>query len=114
MIQAVYDKENHSLTMDGHAGAGPIGYDLVCSSASILAYTLGANVSQMEALGQAEVMHLDLQSGHAEIVCKPGAKSAAIVGLVFDAICVGFEMLARTYPQYISYKVVGSGIENAE
>lgn len=114
MIQAVYDKEKYSLTMDGHAGAGPIGYDLVCSSASILAYTLGANVSQMEALGQAEVIHLELQSGHAEIVCKPGEKSAAIVGLVFDAICVGFEMLSRTYPQHISYKVVGSGIEKAE
>lgn len=108
MIQVVYDKAKHSLTMDGHANAGPIGHDLVCSAASILAYTLAGNVSYMASLGQVQEneTRIDMQNGHTEIACIPVPESAAIVTVVLDAICVGFEMLADTYPQHISYKVI--------
>ncbi len=51
MIKVIYYREYNRLTVEGHAGSGPEGHDLVCASASALALTLAGNVAHMEAIG---------------------------------------------------------------
>ena len=105
MIQAVYYRKYNRLTVTGHAGAAEPGQDLVCASASILAYTLAANVANMADNGQVREPIIQLVEGDAEISCNPRHNLKASVTLVFDSICVGFEKLAHDYPEYISYEI---------
>lgn len=105
MIQAVYHRNYHRLTVEGHARSGEPGHDLVCASASMLAYTLAANVANMADHGQVRAPVMDLNPGNAEVNCNPISRYKATVTLVFDAICVGFELLAHDYPENISYEI---------
>ena len=107
MIKAVYYRSYNRLTVEGHANSGEPGHDLVCAGASTLVYTLAANVGNLEANGQARNPIVKLDTGCAEISCEAKRKSEAMVGRIFEAVCVGFEMLAQSYPQYITYEIHG-------
>ena len=105
MIQVVYYRKYNRLTVKGHANAGEPGHDLVCAACSALAYTLAANVGNMEANGHVRNVTMKLEPGDAEICCDVRSGSRSIVARIFEAICVGFEMLATNNPQYISYEI---------
>ena len=105
MIHAVYYRKFHRLTVTGHAGAAEPGHDLVCASASMLAYTLAANVANMADNGQVREPIIRNNEGDTEISCNPRHNLKASVTLVFDSVCVGFELLAHDYPEYVSYKI---------
>ncbi len=107
MIQVTYYKQYNRVTVDGHAGSGPEGHDLVCASASALALTLAANVAHMEAQDAVYDTHVDLKEGNAEIQCTPYRRYKDSVAQIYRAICVGFELLATKYPQNISYEIRG-------
>lgn len=107
MIQVTYYKEYHRVTIEGHAYSGTPGHDLVCAGASTLAYTLAANVARLDALNQVRDSVISLESGKAEICCKARGKYSAIVSLIFNAVCSGFELMARDNPDYISYEIRG-------
>ena len=81
------------------------GHDLVCAGASTLAYTLAANVGRMEEMGLTRDAVATLEPGKAEISCKPRTKYTSLVGAIFNSVCVGFELLARDNPDYISYEI---------
>ena len=105
MIQVVYYRPYNRLTIEGHALAGEPGKDLVCAGCSALAYTLAANVGNLENNGQVKDVIVKLEPGKAEISCRPRTKYTAMVARIFEAVCVGFEMLAASNPQYISYEI---------
>ena len=105
MIQAIYYRKYNRLTVIGHANSAEHGHDLVCASASILAYTLAANVANMADSGQVRQPVIENREGNTEISCVPRHNLKASVTLVFDSVCVGFELLAHDYPQYISYEI---------
>lgn len=107
MIQVIYYRKHNRLTVEGHARSGEPGHDLVCASASILAYTLAANVENLAGLGHVRIESMELQPGNAEIGCKSRSGAGSVVARVFEAICVGYELLARDYPQYVSYEIHG-------
>ena len=107
MILVTYYRSYNRLTVEGHAHSGEPGKDLVCASASILAYTLAANVGNLADLGHVRIESMVLSPGKAEIAIKPRSGVSAIVGRIFESICVGFELLARDYPQYIRYEIHG-------
>lgn len=107
MITATYHRRYNRLTVTGHAQSGEHGHDLVCASASILVYTLASSVVNMGLAGQVRDPVTNLQEGNAEISCRPVNKYAAPVTLVFDTLCAGYELLARQYPENISYEVRG-------
>lgn len=107
MIQVIYYRSHNRLTVEGHARSGESGHDLVCASASILAYTLAANVGNLSDTGHVRIESMELVPGKAEIGCKSRSGVSAVVGRIFESICVGFELLARDYPQYISYEIHG-------
>ena len=108
MIEVIYHRTYHRLTIEGHAGSGEIGHDLVCASVSTLAYTLAENISHMEALGHLYSMNVCMDPGEAEIQCSPNTRYKSLVSLIFDSICAGFALLARDYPENISYEIRGA------
>lgn len=105
MIQVVYHRNYHRLTVEGHAHSGEPGHDLVCAAASALAYTLAANVAHMADNGQVRIPGMELTDGKAEISCNPVSRFKNTVTLVFDSVCVGFELLAGNYKEYIQYEI---------
>ena len=105
MIEAIYYRKYNRLTVTGHAGSAEPGHDLVCASASMLAYTLAANVANMADNGQVREPIVKMDEGDTEISCKPRHNLKASVTLVFDSVCVGFELLAHDYPEYIKYEI---------
>jgi uncharacterized protein YsxB (DUF464 family) len=107
MIQVKYHRQYNRVTVEGHAGAGPEGHDLVCAAVSALAVTLAANVSYMEAQEAVHGVIAKLEEGNAEIQCTPYRRYKDSVQQVFRSICVGFELLATKYPENISYEVWG-------
>jgi uncharacterized protein YsxB (DUF464 family) len=107
MIQVIYHRQYNRLTVNGHAGAGPEGHDLVCASVSALVLTLAGNVAYMESQEAVHGVTTNLEEGHAEIQCTPYRRYKDSVEQIFRAICVGFELLATKYPENISYDVRG-------
>lgn len=107
MIQVTYYRQDNRVIVEGHAGSGPAGHDLVCSAVSALALTLAGNVSYMEAQEAIWNVIIDLKEGNAEIQCTAYRQYKDSVEQIFRAICVGFELLATKYPENISYEVRG-------
>ncbi len=97
------------LTVKGHAGAGEEGHDLVCASASILAYTVAQVVQVMEQDGDLKGKAcIELNEGNATIVfrCKDD-DSYAEAKHTFFVVKTGYAVLAHNYPQYVELKSVG-------
>lgn len=107
MIHVTYYREYNRVTIEGHAGSGPEGHDLVCAAVSALALTLAGNVSYMETQEAVRNVITDLKEGNAEIQCTANRRYKDSVAQIFRAICVGFELLATKYPKNISYDVRG-------
>ena len=105
MMQVVYYRKQHLLTVTGHAGSAEPGQDLVCASASMLAYTLAANVANMADAGQVRQPIMEMKEGNTRISCNPVAKLKHVVTLVFDTVCTGFAMLAHDHPEYVTYEI---------
>lgn len=107
MIEVNYYREHNRLTVKGHAQSNEPGRDLICSACSILALTMAANVGHMEESGAVTEPVVILEEGNAQISCKPRARFRDSVKQTFVSVCVGFEILAQKYPEYISYSVHG-------
>ena len=107
MITVVYHRDRNRVSVEGHAQSGEVGHDLVCASASILCYTLASFVENMESSKQVRYPTLELKEGDALISCDPPNRYKGSVTLVYDSICAGFELLARDYPENISYEIRG-------
>ena len=105
MIKVTYYRRYHRVTVVGHAKSGEAGHDLICAAASILAYTLAANMQNLEANGRVSNTVLNLEPGNAEIACKASSKYKAVVDLIFTSVCSGFEILAADYPENIRFEI---------
>jgi uncharacterized protein YsxB (DUF464 family) len=86
-----------SLRLEGHAGYAEHGKDIVCASASILAYTLASIVDSFDIEST-----INLASGDTTIECE--CDDAEIYDKVADAyhyIEMGYALLVHNYPQYV-------------
>ena len=107
MINVIYHRRMNRVTIEGHAHSGEPGHDLVCAGVSTLAYTLAANVGNLRDRGMVRRPTVVLESGKAEIEAKPNPRHKATAELIFQTVCVGFEVLAAEYPDYITYEIRG-------
>lgn len=105
MIKVTYDRKHNRVVIKGHAHSGETGHDLVCAAVSGLVYTLAANITHAKANGYLRTGPVKLEVGDAEIRCAPRSRYKATMTLIFDAICAGFELLAKQYPDNISYEI---------
>ena len=107
MIKVIYHRDLNRVSVVGHAMSAEEGQDLVCASVSILVYTLASFVQNMKNAGQVYNPTAELKDGDALISCSPPNKFKRSVTLVFDSLCAGFEILARDYPDNVSYEIRG-------
>lgn len=107
MIRVTYYRDLNRVTVKGHAHSAERGQDLVCAATSILCYTIAGFVCNMKREGRAENPVIELEEGNAEIVCVPSEAHREEITLAFDAMCGGFDLLAKSYPDNISFEMVG-------
>ena len=111
MIRAEFEKEEGtyiSMCVEGHAGQAEIGKDIVCSAASILAYTVGQTLVQMDKQGWLKKKpHINLKEGKGLITCVPKEKYFDECLMVFFVAEVGYSLLRNNYPQYVDVKTFG-------
>ena len=96
-----------SLRLEGHAGYDVSGKDIVCASASILAYTTAQLICEMEACGRlAELPLIRLDEGDAlvEAECKD-QKSLEEARRIMHFAKAGYSMLQNSYPEYIKFVI---------
>ena len=90
------------LRVIGHAGYAEIGKDIVCSSASILAYTVAQIV--MEAGKRKHLTappKIRLDAGDTLVVCEPKRKWLDAMRGAYYFAKIGYELLAHNYPQNV-------------
>ena len=104
MIQAIYNRAAHRLTVTGHVGDGDETHNLLCAAASALTYTLAAALIDLCAAGQISEPDAHLRPGNATLRCHSSHASRGAVLLTFDTIARGFALLASRYPDGISYE----------
>ena len=98
------DRERGSITMRvrGHSNSDKHGKDLVCASASILAYTAAQTLQCMFADGDLRSKPLiRLKEGDAVITVRPKQNRYTEALHVFFVIQMGYFLLSRNYPQYV-------------
>ena len=93
MIEVIYYRKYHRITVTGHAHSGEPGHDLVCAAASALVYTIAGNVGSLSTQGSVRNPIVRLAEGDAEVSCAPINRMKSVVTLILDAICTGFELL---------------------
>lgn len=100
MIRVVVDVEHLNFAMEGHADFGPVGSDIVCAAATMLASTLIQNMTRR--LDKSEIPGCVLNSGYALLNVNPIRKRMRNeCRIVFAAILQGFELLAQRYPEHV-------------
>ena len=112
MVRAEFftNKEAGSITLKltGHAGQAKSGEDIVCSAASILAYTVAQTLQfQYEEGGLKKKPHIKLAPGDTVIIAKPKPEYYEEALHTFFVAQVGYCLLANTYPQYVELSSFG-------
>lgn len=102
------DAGSITLKLTGHADAAKKGEDIVCSAATILAYTVAQTLQFMYEDGALQKKpHLKLENGDAFIVAKPKPESHAEALHTFFVAQVGYHLLAQSYPQCVELTTFG-------
>lgn len=111
MIKASFEKVDNefiSMRVEGHAGQADKGKDIVCASASILAYTVAQTLTQMHKQGWLKKKpNLTLTEGNSLITCRPKPEYFDECLMVFFVAEVGYHLLATNYPQYVAVELFG-------
>lgn len=104
MINVEIKETNKSIVLriEGHAGHSDVGKDIICASASILAYTVGQMVSDFHKKGMLQKKPtVTLKSGKAVITAKPTSEAYDEVLHTYYVANTGYKLLAHNYPQYV-------------
>ena len=98
-----------SLHVKGHAGHNAPGNDIVCASASILAYTLAQNIKMSEERGHLKYSpKIKLKEGDSIITCRAKDEDTyAEILHTFLVIQTGYVLLAHNYPRYVAVEMFG-------
>lgn len=102
------DSKEISMFVYGHAGQNSLGNDIVCSAASILAYTVAQTIRYIESQGGLEKEPcIALDEGDAVITCHPKEEYAGEVLQTYFVAEVGYSLLAHNFPRFVDLKVFG-------
>jgi uncharacterized protein YsxB (DUF464 family) len=111
MLEVTFEQKDNKLTLklEGHAGQADVGYDIVCASASILAYTVAQFVKEAESRKDLKSpAELKLESGYAVMSCEPTDEMLIDMQNIYLFAEKGYELLAHNYSQYVELKTFGT------
>lgn len=97
MIRAVMYWERLRIEVDGHAGCGEKGQDIVCAGASMLTNALTRTLEEAEMRGRCE-MKARNRDGSAVIWANPTMGALNEVKAYFRMVTTGMRMLQEAYP----------------
>lgn len=107
MIKATFDcdlgKGIMRMHLKGHANTAEYGHDLICASASILAYTL-AQVAKDAGDMLVCKPTVKLHRGDATVICRAKTDCIATILNSYATIERGFAVLAHNYPEAVKVK----------
>ena len=91
------------MTLKGHARAAPKGQDLVCASATTLAYTVAQAVQFFHEQGGilSRKPKIDIREGNATVIATPTEEGYAEVLHAFWVVQCGIHLLAHNYPNHV-------------
>lgn len=103
------EKRQVSLHVNGHAGQNALGNDIVCASASMLAYTVAQNVKVMQERGCLKYPpKLKLEAGDAIITARAkDDDSFSELVHIYLVMQTGYVLLAHNYPQFAAVEMFG-------
>lgn len=105
MISVSFNKDesgNIMLHLQGHAGAGARGHDVICAGASMLCYTLAQVMQYMwEEKELSKKPQINLKEGDSFISAKPVDEHYNQCLHAFFVVQAGYALLAHSYPQYV-------------
>ncbi len=96
-----------TIEVQGHAGAGTLGEDVVCAAVTTLCLTYARAMTQIHAKG----FEATMREGYAYMECTRLKANAPYVHMILS----GFVMLAEMYPEYVTMtkqnfvEVIGKG-----
>ena len=91
------------MTLKGHAGAAPKGEDLICASATMLAYTVAQTVQFLFEQGKLKKKpKIHIKDGEATIIATPTEDAYAETLHTFWVAQCGIHVLAHNYPQNVT------------
>lgn len=110
MIKAKFSidesKSKVTLKVKGHAGAAEVGQDIVCASASILAYTLAQNIEFAHTYGKLKSKPtIKFNEGDCTISCRYKDESLPEVVHAFLVIQTGYALLSHNYPTFVELEM---------
>ena len=90
------------MRLKGHAKAAPYGEDLICASATMLAYTVAQAVQFMHEQGKLKKKpKSSLKEGNATIIVTPNEDDYAEALHTFWVAQCGIHVLAHNYPKNV-------------
>ena len=91
------------MKLQGHAETAPKGEDLVCASATMLAYTAAQAVQFLSEAGKLKCKpKIDIKEGEATIIATPTDDAYAETLHTFFVVQCGIHVLAHNFPGNIS------------
>ena len=103
MTHIQYDRAALSLTMEGHAGAGEKGGDLVCAALSMLMMTLQRRTQET---AERTLPSIRREPGCFAIRCTPEGDEA-LCRECFDTVAAGLAVLAENRPEEGTLTLMG-------
>ena len=98
MTRVRYDRAGLRMRMEGHAGAGEYGRDIVCAAESILMLVLERQLQELEGENRVSVVK---RPGAAEISCCSAGEKTLRCRDVFETVFLGYQLLENMYPAYV-------------
>ena len=106
MINITFKPETLELIMEGHAGYGEKGNDIVCAAVSTLFYTLGEALFQSEEMLTEPPVFTD-EEGKGYLSCAPKKEYAGNIDCIYRTILTGLALVAENYKKNVNFKVEG-------
>ena len=110
MITVTYRQEKLGITIKGHAKYDEKGKDIVCAGVSTLFYTLCNSLLKAPRTWfkkEPEMADsLTSDTGVSHIKCTPAEGYEAYVILMYETVLTGLDLLATTYPDNVTLKVM--------
>ena len=103
MTRVRYDRAGLRMRMEGHAGAGEYGRDIVCAAESILLLVLERQLQELEGENRVSVVK---GPGRTEISCCPARKKTLRCRDVFETVFLGYQLLENMYPAFVRTELV--------
>lgn len=103
MISVIYDRQDFTLTVRGHANTAEYGHDLVCAAASVLLHTYSAAADLLYNRGYVKRINRDIESGKSSIGVEVLPDYIDVVRLALDSVVSGYKFLSTRYEDAIEF-----------